>query len=346
MRTSSLLSMMLLSPIASACIASEVGPVTDEEPVGEVALAITAAKDLISPATCQLQNKRLRSCVISTETFDLPPRDTVVPLRTVIERQANEHCSTPYPLELKLSAPSLDDQVFRYIQDETIILRQAEGEVVESLTVEDSGAWTPYAAFDEKCRISINITANALDVDSRADAEAILAEIDAELAAARDDVSRYEQLLLFSSAYDFMWEVSRSLHTELTTDLMQRLRAEARAVSPLMQDMMMRCMTDGAGTCDQCGDIMGLFPLYEALSGLGGPETWQNPDGTTKSLEDLLGPTEAAVRETIESILDAADPDLHTEYETQLAAATERAVRLEAKLAQATAELEPWLAGE
>ena len=60
--------------------------------------------DLISTSNCQLLNGRLRKCAIASRAFFPPDVAHAVPKRTVLTRVATGNCSTPYALEVTVSA--------------------------------------------------------------------------------------------------------------------------------------------------------------------------------------------------------------------------------------------------
>jgi hypothetical protein len=299
-----------------------------------------AAIDLISPATCQLKNGKLRQCVIAPATHVSPPFDAAVPLRTVVRRVQQGTCSTQYPLRVAIALDGGAETMFGILADPPLTLRASGGGVVGQVAVHDASTWTPYAIFDGSCRIALEITSNEVDVDTVQQAEGILAAIDQELAAAQTDQRNYEALLALQAAYAFTHAVAASFHAELTSDTMQELRQAALDAAPSLETAVMGC---GDALSEAQRDT--LFQLYVTMVALGDPASWQNPDGSTKTLEQFYGPGAAAVLAQLEALGDNANPDLETQYRNGLQAAAAEVARLTQKRALAVQQLAPWLGG-
>jgi hypothetical protein len=325
---------------ALAMVASACGH-RDKEVGFDVVANGFAALDLISPATCQLQNGKLRQCAIAPAAHDPPTLDTAVPLRTVIRRQMSGNCSTQFPLEVSIALDAAEGTHFAFLSQSQLTLRRSDGGVVAHVAVHDSSPWTGTAVFADTCRVSITITSNEIDVDTLQQAEAILAVIDQELAVAVRDVRNYETLLALQAAYTFTRAVAESFHQELTNDTMQALRQAAIDAAPAMQIAAL-----------ECGDVLSpeqrdtLFNLYVSMVALGDPSVWLNPDGTTKTLEQFYGPGAAEVLAQLEVLASQANPDLETEFRQGLEGATAEKVRLQQKRALALAQLAPWLGAQ
>jgi hypothetical protein len=301
---------------------------------------VVSSLDVISPANCRLKNNKLIQCSIPATTVDAVAEESAVPLRTVLTRTKTGTCSTPY--ELSIGA-TLDDGTagsLRYLPNDRLELRKAGGVATTSVALRDGSTWTGLAAFDSTCRVVLSITANELDIDSREEAHALLAQIEGELAAAALEERRNQELLTFHAAYDFMHSLVQVFHTELTNETMQALRRTALAARPALLVAVDSCSTLSGDEADQ------LFDLWELLIVLGDQATWQNPDGSTRSIADIMGPDAAAVYQSVLTLEAQASPNLQDQYQTALLAATEVRVRLEAKLTQARLQLAPWLEQE
>jgi hypothetical protein len=298
------------------------------------------AIDLISPTTCQLVNSRLRQCVIAPTTNVALPIDTAVPLRTVVQRQMSGTCSTQFPLAV---AVKLDDAAgvnLPFLSQSQMALRRQDGGVVHQVSVSDASSWTPTATFDGSCRVAITITPNDIDVDTQQQAQAIVAAIDQELTRANTDVRNYQALLALQAAYNFTHAVAASFFEELTNDTMQALRQAAIDAAPAMQIAALGC--GDALTDDQRNT---LFNLYVSMVALGDPNSWRNPDGTPKTLEQFYGPGATAVLQQLQDLASHANPDLETEFRQGLEGATAEQVRLQQKRALAVQQLTAWLGG-
>jgi hypothetical protein len=299
-----------------------------------------AAIDLISPTTCQLKVGKLRQCVIPTTNHASPPMDTAVPLRTVLRRVQEGNCSTPYALRVNAALDGGPEVPFPFLSEAQVVLRKPDGGVVADVTVRDGSPWTGIASFDGSCRIAVELTSNEVDVDTVQQAEALLAAIDQELAAAEIDQRNYEALLALQAAYAFTESVASSFHADLTSETMQELRAAALDAAPAMEGAMLGC---GDALSEEQRDT--LFRLYVSMVALGDPASWQNPDGSTKSLADFYGPAAAGVLAQLEALAANASPDLETQYREGLAASAAEVVRLQQKRALAVVQLAPWLGG-
>jgi hypothetical protein len=319
-----------------ACAASDSSS-TDE------AVAIAkgfAAIDLISPTTCQLKSGKLRQCAIAPVVHTSPAIDSAVPLRTVIKRVQQGTCSTQYPLRVAIALDGGAESMFNYLADPPLTLRKQQGAAVTDVAIRDASSWTPYVILDQSCRLSLEVSSNELDVDTVQQAEAILAAIDQELAAARTDQRNYEALLALQAAYTFTQSVAASFHAELTSDTMQELRQAALDAAPALE-----IATLGCGDALSEEQTSTLFQLYVSMVALGDPASWQNPDGSTKTLAQFYGPGATEVLAQLEALAENASPDLETEYREGLEAAAAEVVRLEQKRALAAEQLAPWLGG-
>jgi hypothetical protein len=299
-----------------------------------------AALDLISPITCQQRLGKLRQCVIAPSVYDVPPIDTAVPLRTTIRRQMSGACSTPYALAVAIAVDNKPPTNFPFLSQSELVLRQPDGAPVEKVRVSDASTWTTIAVFADTCRVSLTITPNEVDVDTTQQAQAILAAIELELADAEREVRNYEALLALQAAYEFTQTVAASFHQELTNETMQELRAAALDAGPAMETAAFGC---GDALDQQQRDT--LFRLYLSLVALGDPSTWQNPDGTTKTLAQFYGPDATAVLAKIQTLASQANPSLEAQFQAGLQAATTEHIRLQQKRTLALEQLAPWLGG-
>lgn len=320
----------------------ELPPVTpstgDEAP--EIIARGFAAIDLISPATCQLRLGKLRQCVIPSVVHASPPFDSGVPLRTIVRRVQEGNCSTQFPLRVAIALDGGAETMFGYLADPPLILRAAGGGRVAEVTIHDASPWTPHAVLDGTCRISLEVTSNEVDVDTVQQAEAIVAAIDQALAAARTEHRNYEALLALQAAYEFTQAVAASFHAELTSEAMQELRQAAIDAAPALETAVLGC---GDALSDPQRDT--LFQLYVTMVALGDPASWQNPDGSTKSLEQFYGAGADTVLARLQELAENANPDLETQYRAGLQAAAAEVVRLEQQRALAIEQLAPWLGG-
>jgi hypothetical protein len=198
--------------------------------------------------------------------------------------------------------------------------------------------WTPRIAAAGSCRVWVDVELNQPDVDSAAQAAALIAGIEAELAAAERAVRDYGHLVALAGAHHFLSQLVDNFYLELSRGQLQSLRDGALAAGAALRAAATSC-----GDVTSPDDAAHLLALYEALLALGGAEDWRNPDGTTKTLEQYLGPEAAQVLETVQRLADTSNPVLHAEYRAALLDAEALAESLAARLASARAVLASWL---
>jgi hypothetical protein len=297
--------------------------------------------DLISNANCQLLLGRLRKCAIAPRAFFPPSVEHAVPKRTVLTRVASGNCSTPYALEVTVSAPDLqEERRFQFLHEQRLVLRAAGGAPVSELAVRDTSPWTSTAAFDPSCFVGAQISMNEPDVETAEQAQAILDSIELARQNAVRERDSYQQLVLFHASYAFLQAVAANLHQEITNDMMQQLRAAHIAALGAFDDL---------AASPSCASALGsgvdkILNVADAMFILGDPSDWQNADGTTKTLADLyreLGG--AGVVAQIETLAAQANPSLKGQYEAAYEDAALVVAELEAKKALAAEELASWL---
>jgi hypothetical protein len=297
--------------------------------------------DLLSTANCQLLNARLRKCAIPARALISPTTEHPVPKRTVLRRVATGNCSTPYALEITISAPELEDERrFQFLSEQQLILRAPQGAAISELDVRDSSPWTAIATFDQSCAVRADISMNEPDVDTREQAQAIVDSIELARQTAIRERDSYQQLVLFHASYVFLQSVAANLHTEVTNDMMQQLRAAHLAALGAFDEL---------AASPSCASSLGsgldrILDVADALFILGDPSDWQNPDGTTKTLADLYSELAGGgVVAQIEELAAQANPSLKDQYEAAYSDAALRVAELEARAALAREELAPWL---
>jgi len=309
----------------------------DANHIRSITQAYDTGMDLISPATCTLRNGRLAACTIPTSTLQGLELETAVPLRTVLTTRKTGNCSTPFSLEVTLETPGEPDVRFPFFQLGTIAVRRRDGEPIATLTVRDSSPWTKHAAFDASCQVHLDVISNEPDVDSKAEAEAIVAQLEQDLVAKSTTRDHYEALTLYNGAFDFLRTVAESMHTELTSDNLQHLRASALDSVDTLARLLSTC--NGSSEQDQAN----LLFLIASLPALGSADSWQNADGSAKTLADVMGPRAAGILETIERLAQQREVDGGSQYDVAYQEAAAAVVRAEAKLARARTQLGGWL---
>ena len=215
-----------------------------------------------------------------------------------------------------------------------------KGAAAKLIHFKDASPWTPYVAVDPSCRISLDVSFNEPDVDTKVQAQGVIAILDGEAAAARDEAEKDRQLLLLFGGYDFIHKLAESFHQELTNDLMQELRrAAADGNAALTQILSSNACTSALSPTDQDN----LTRLIISLVAVGDPADWTNPDGTTKKLSDFFGPAAAENQKSILEIEKNANFQLEEQYKAAYKAAGEKVVATQARLDEAKLTLQAWL---
>jgi hypothetical protein len=298
----------------------------------------TSTLDVISSANCKLQNGKLRQCVVPVTTLSPVTFDTAVPLRTVLTVNKSGNCTTVYDLKIAAALDGASPASLRYFNQNRLELTRPDGAAAASVVIRDDSPFTGAAIVDQSCLVTLTVSTNEPDVDSAAEATAILAALEAQLDAKRHERDDFEALVALSNGFAFLQSVTGAFYTELTNETMQELRESARTAGPAFETLLLGC-SDGISEEDQ----MQLFRLYVALAGVGDAADWRNPDGTTKTLADFLGPNATAVFASIEHLRDRLGGDPGTVYQAKYEAAALEVTALEGKVALAKVQLEPWL---
>ena len=311
-----------------------------ESAPASVAQAYDTQADLISPATCTLLNSRLSSCVIGTRLLDGQDITTAVPLRTTFTVHKSGNCSTQYALEVTFTAAGAADVRLPFLSTTSAAIRRTDGQPISEVTMTDSSPWTHFASLDQTCRVSLTIASNEPDVNSTADAQAIITALSQDLAAKTVIRDRYSDLLNYQKAYDFLSSVITYFHTELTSDAMQQLRTDSETARPTVMKMILASACGGTLTDDEFGAIVSL---YESLAVLGSPSSWTNPDGGTKTNADFVGADAAKILDTVTKLSQQQASDGGSNYAAAYQAAANDVVQAQAKLDLAKAQLASWL---
>ncbi len=291
--------------------------------------------DVVSPATCTLRHNKLSRCAIPAQILALTSASTPVPQRVRVIRTTSGNCSTQFALAINVTATGEASVAFPFLGQIEVVVRRRDGAPIAQIELSDGSPWTAQAVFDGTCRVSIMVGGDEPDVDSKADAEGIVTRLIARVAELRDHRDRMEELLLFARGYGFMKEIAENFRVALTSPALADLRASKATLRPALEAMIIDC-----ATLTEAQRIE-LIHLHSALGALDNPEVWKNPDGSSKTLADLVGPAANDVLALIETL--AAKAGDLPGYETQYRNADIALVRGEADLAQARAELSTWL---
>ncbi|WP_224250072.1 hypothetical protein [Hyalangium gracile] len=300
------------------------------------ALANDTFIDIISPSTCVMNWGKLTQCSIAPKTLQALPFDTAVPMRTVIRRSMTGNCSTQYPLEVTLTPAGESGVKYPYISMPEVIIRGLDRQLLTSVQLADSSPWTRHVVLSDTCRISLQVQWNQVDVDTAEQAMAILQKLETDLATKKVQRDSLGYLVEFSSGFVFMRELANSFFTQLTTESIQALRAQAVAAGPIIFKTSMGC---DDGTLTQVEKDL-LAEFYFLLPTLGEAGDWTNPDGSPKTLLDFLGPEAKPI---IDKLAARSTPEALAQYEADYQAAVQQVAHAEAKLAQARTQLAEWL---
>jgi hypothetical protein len=347
MKTRAISMCVALAAALTGASCSEVGEpeVTSAESEGEASQAFTKSVDLISPTNCPLKNGKLANCVIKTEKITGAVSETAVPLRTTIKRTVKGNCSIKaWDLGVRFTSSGVPTPpTYRYMDLSTtsnnqIQLRRKGGAAISSITMTDVGINTAVALFPSDCRVSLTVVANEVDVDSSEDAEAIMAELNADLQKKINLRESYEHLVKFGGAFEFLREVADSFRVELTNETIQELRKKAESTVGSIALLSSACddmMNDE--------DRENMMLLMLGLPQLGSPADWSHPDGSPKTLEEFMGAESGAIYATVDKLVKAHALSNGQTYDELYKQAAEDAARAEAKVALAAAQLKAWL---
>ncbi|WP_338863082.1 hypothetical protein [Myxococcus stipitatus] len=299
------------------------------------ALAETSSVDLISPARCTQSGGRLTRCAIPTQTLNATPFTSAVPLRTTVRRVMSGNCSTQYPLEVTLTPPGNAGTRYTFMSTAEVIVRDLDRALIPSMELRDSSSWTNVAAFNDTCRASLSITWNEVDVDSTAQAQAILQDLQNDLDAKVAQRDHLASLVEYSAAFDFMKTLANSFLVDLNNQTAYALHVQAQEAAPVIFTAAMGC--NGALT-DEESVILTNF--YFVLGSLSDPTKYHHPDGSPKTLEELIGPQALPVIQKLSQLSQAGAKE---QYQAQYQVAAQVAAAAQAKVALATTQLAPWL---
>jgi hypothetical protein len=304
--------------------------------------ALSGSMDLISPATCSTaQAGRLHTCVVADRTFSSPGAESAVPMRTKVTVTKSGTCTTALTLRLSLKPQGEPAVLLPFQSTREIFLRRRDRAPITSLLIEDATPnWTRALNVPSSCRYSLQVVGNEPDVDSQAEAQAIIADLEQQLATKRTESNYYRNLVQYHRAFMFLQSVATNFHEELTNETVQELRDGAEEALNTLSVLASAC--DDAMTEQDRENIMLLF---FSLPQLGSADDWRNPDGSTKTLADCFGSRDQEIYALVDRLAREHDSENGSQYEEALVQAETAVVELEYKLTLARAQLASWLAG-
>lgn len=305
------------------------------------------AMDLISSTTCSAQSGKLVWCKITAQTFSTESVETAVPLRTVVTVKRTGNCSNiSHPLTVSLKPDVGPAVTLSYISVNVTkaLVYHPEKLPLNSLTISDSSQWTGQTLFYGSCRISLDIAFNQLDFDTKQEARTYLADLNKQLADRKKERDMYKDLVDYAEAFGFLNEIAKNLYTELSNDMMQKLRTTAVDAQPILQTLL----EDHKDEYDDATRTL-LGDFLTDLCALGDPELWLKPDGKVKTLAEFM--TDLAQDQEKAKLAWAAVDRLSANYSEQKLAEYKQAfeakalevTQLEAKVALADHQLSGFL---
>lgn len=297
---------------------------------------------IVGPDTCTLTRGRLHQCSFPSRVLTPLPMDTGVPLRSTFRRVLRGDCQAVRPLGFRVSSPDTEaPAVLRYLSEGTLVIRRDDSDPITQLSIDDPApAFTSMTSFPASCRISIEVSINEPDIDTRADAIALLDMLDLRLRESIAERDAYGNVLSLLAAHDFLRAIVDNLYQEVTNDMMQNLRRRYAEAMPAFHFL---------ASSQACAGSLGdqrelLLQLAGALFALGDASSWENADGTTKTLAELyseFGP--GGLVSDIEALRAATDPSLESQYRDRFDDAAEDVAEFAADLALAREQLASWL---
>jgi hypothetical protein len=119
----------------------------------------TAAFDIVSPARCADKSAHLLDCAIPPTTIEGSSETTTGPLETILTVNRSGDCSSQFPLALNINAAGAPSTIF-HLEDGTTTVKRDDGTAIDALSITDGSPWTADAAYDDSCRISIDVQMN------------------------------------------------------------------------------------------------------------------------------------------------------------------------------------------
>lgn len=316
---------------------------------GNCTSGLTAVVDLVSGSACSTVmshgQTRLGNCALPAMRIRPLQTQPAVPVRTTVSVIQTGDCNTEVALTCQgpyfklmsgITVANQNEYVLHPLATSTVVFRADAGAELAELDLRDlspSGM-----TYDPSCSVRLQLGFAEVDVDTKEQAQAILGKIQHDLDGAHNLTERYRQLLLYYEAHDFLTKLAASFHQELTNDLMSDLRAAAFTAAPAFSQLLSGC--PNAVSAD---DQQNLTQLLLSLPALGDPANWKNPDGTTKTMYDFLGPSAQAIEKSIATIEAQSNGTLKDQYTKEYNDAAAAEVALQNKLAEAQAALAKWL---
>ena len=311
-----------------------------------------------NPSIGPVASPALKDCVVAEHTVAFDVYQTAVPLRTMVAVLTSAECFPyRYDFDVCLSTASIDHFMVRltyeggnsefdtlsFMWDGFVNIKRKDGAPIASLKIDDissyrdqieASKWFTFSpVLWPNCKVKLVIYPNEPDIDYIYQATALIAAIEQDLASKVTERDLYQQLITFSRAYYFIKAIVDNFYGQLSNDTIQNLRV----LFADNKDILKALITDTQGPYTQDQRLL-LFNLYLSMFNLGDAKDWQNPDGTTKTIEQYLGNDASELFTAINAIGDKVKA-----YDDSYQNAAQAAEALTAKLALAKVQLALWL---
>lgn len=251
------------------------------------------------------------------------------------------NCSGTKNPRLRIEQADEPAVLYSFLSEPSATVRRRDAKAIAALSIKDDlPAETAGIRVAQDCRVTLEVVFNEPDVNSKAEAQALLAQIEADYADKIRIRDRYEQLLKLDQAVVFLRKVGDYLLTELTAPQMNDLRTAALDADSALLNFLTSC-NSGVSEVDRAN----LAKLYSQLWVLGQPDEWRNTDGSQKTLADFLGSDAHKILASIDTATRSAmgDAGVDSNLQAEAQAAALDAERAAARVTQAKIQLAGWL---
>ncbi|HEY2515056.1 MAG TPA: hypothetical protein VGI39_29525 [Polyangiaceae bacterium] len=115
--------------------------------------------DVVSPSVCTEKAAHLVDCTFHPLAI-VPSTTNVAPLvQSVLAFQESGNCSTQFDTVFQLNANGANVVNF-HLSDKTATVRRTDSTAITSLVITEISQWTNYAAYDDTCRLSVEVQMN------------------------------------------------------------------------------------------------------------------------------------------------------------------------------------------
>jgi hypothetical protein len=330
-----LAALLAVSAFASDCSTALVG---EDHVDGSIGTSVSTLP-LVGVETCQTDGAGyLVRCVVPNSTLTATPFDSAVPVRTVLKRNLAGTCVANKNPRLSLEVSGEPPLSYSFFGTPQVTLRKGDRSPITALFLRDELPAETYGIRMQGCRVTLDISFNEPDVNSRAEAEALIRTLEADRDQKVQIRDRYLQLVRLSTAIEFLRKTGDYLTTELTSAQMTELRAAAINANDALIAYITGCDTGVSAT-----DRANLMELYGHLWVLGDPSKWRRTDGSPKTLADFLGADAQAILSSIQNATRDALSDAGSSLDAEAKVAAVAAERAAARVAQARQQLAGWL---